>query len=211
MPKLSFARIEENDTIKRQTDNEGSIKVKNTYLTGYMPLLSILLFSLSFSIYGEGQIISFFKWIGLYKGMREIMSAGEIKVSLLVMIALFMFMLLSALKLIAQTIHELALLFFSKDVEGESLKKVRSGSLIFFTGGTLSIFCAFSVWALVIVFFVTAFGYFVFYLYKVSAGLSVMGLVGIILYEVLSWALFLLVVIYSGFRLYQGLLASLPI
>ena len=47
-------------------------------------------------------------------------------------------MVFSALKLIAETIHETAMLFFSKDVEGESYSEARGGNVIYFFGALAS-------------------------------------------------------------------------
>jgi hypothetical protein len=73
---------------------------------------SILLFSLSFAIYGEMQMLKLFGNLGIYQGM-------------LIVLLLLFFMVFAALKLISDTILELSLLFFSKDSEGKALNSVR--------------------------------------------------------------------------------------
>ncbi|MFF2459280.1 hypothetical protein [Peribacillus simplex] len=40
--------------------------MKNTYLLSYLPIISILLFSLSFAIYGEMQMLKLFGNLGIY-------------------------------------------------------------------------------------------------------------------------------------------------
>ena len=64
----------------------------------------------------------------VYNGMREFLSDFEIRVFLLIVSALLFFMVFSALKLIGETIHELAMLFFSKDRDGETIHIARGGS-----------------------------------------------------------------------------------
>ena len=49
-------------------------------------------------------------------------------------------MLFSALKLIGETIHEVGMLFFSKDKVGETISVARGGYVIFFIGAFLSAF-----------------------------------------------------------------------
>lgn len=93
--------------------------MKNTYLTGYFPLISILLFSSAFSIFTVGITTDFLTQAGILKGMLEFFSEQGIRLALFAAFALVYFMILSALKLIADTVLELALLFFAKDPEGE--------------------------------------------------------------------------------------------
>ena len=47
-------------------------------------------------------------------------------------------MVFSALKLIANTVTELALLFFAKDPEGANLRKIRIGSAVYLGASLLS-------------------------------------------------------------------------
>lgn len=86
---------------------------------------SILLFSLSFAIYGEMQMLKLFGNLGIYQGMLEFFSEAGIKLALLIVLLLLFFMVFAALKLISDTILELSLLFFSKDSEGKALNNVR--------------------------------------------------------------------------------------
>ncbi|MFE4809585.1 hypothetical protein ACFQ9Y_00230 [Peribacillus simplex] len=45
--------------------------MKNTYLRSYLPIISILLFSLFFAVYGEMQMLKLFGDLGIYQGMLE--------------------------------------------------------------------------------------------------------------------------------------------
>ncbi len=47
------------------------VTVSNRYITGHFPLISILLYSLSFALYLQGFILGQFVEFGLYDGMRE--------------------------------------------------------------------------------------------------------------------------------------------
>lgn len=86
--------------------------MKNTYFTSYFPLLAILLFSLSLSIRVEMTVIELLKNAGIYEGMKEFFSDGGIQLALIVLLLVLFFMVFAALKLIANTINELSLLFF---------------------------------------------------------------------------------------------------
>lgn len=184
--------------------------MKNPYLYGYLPLFTILLFSLTFGIYMVSQSMSLFQAVGVYAGMREFLSDMELKVFLLILFALCFFMLFSALKLIGETIHELGMLFFSKDQNGETMSIARGGYVIFFIGALLSAVGIQSLPLLVIILSVTVAVYFVYTVYKMSHFMSATGLVGLIFFEILFWTLFCTVIAYILIKLYNGVIASLP-
>ena len=119
--------------------------MKNTYYIGYFPLVSIFLFSLSFAIFAQMKIIKILQWLGLYDGILSVFEEKEVKLTLLIILIMFFIMLFSALKLFAQTVNEVSLLFFSNDREGDVLKNIRPGSVIFFFGGMVSIFSFFNI------------------------------------------------------------------
>ncbi|PPA69999.1 DUF5366 family protein [Jeotgalibacillus proteolyticus] len=185
--------------------------MKNTYLSGYYPLFSILLFSLTFSVYGVGISLELFKGIGIYAGMREFLSDLQLKLFILILLMVLFFMLFAALKLIAETINELALLFFSRDQEGAALQKVRAGSFIYFAGALISVASLKSIIGLIVIFIITSFIYFVYFVIKTSTTLTAAGTLGLILFELIVWSALLSSVIYVIVRLYNGLMASLPI
>ncbi|NLY80396.1 MAG: YufK family protein [Lysinibacillus sp.] len=184
--------------------------MRNPYLYGYLPLFSIMLYSLTFGIYMVGVSVEFFRSIGVYAGMQEFLSDIEISVLLLFVFFLCFFMLFSALKLIGETIHELAMLFFSKDSEGGAVRVARGGYVIFFFGGLLSSVAIQSFTALMIIFIVTIFCSFVYTVYKMSQFMSLTGMVGLIIFEIVFWGIFITAVIYVCLKLYNGILASLP-
>ncbi|KIL42596.1 DUF5366 family protein [Jeotgalibacillus soli] len=185
--------------------------MKNAYLTGYLPLFSIFMFSLSFSVYGVGVLIELFKGIGIYAGMREFLSEFELKIFILILLMIVFFMVFAALKLIAETINEVSLLFFSKDNEGKALQQVRSGSIIYFVGSLVTVASMQSFIGLIIIFFITSFIYFIYFVMKIRETLTTAGTIGVISFEVIVWSVLLSSVFYVLIRLYSGLMASLPI
>lgn len=184
--------------------------MKNPYLYGYLPLFSILLFSLTFGIYTVGIALDFFSSVGIYAGMREFLSDFELKILLLIVISLFYFMVFSALKLIGETIHEIGMLFFSKDKVGETVHAARGGYVVFFFGAIISSFAIQSFIVLAIIFILTVITYFIYNIYKMSHYLSFTGLVGLTTFELLVWTILIIILLYVGLKLYNGILASLP-
>ncbi len=185
--------------------------MKNAYYTGYFPLISILLFSLSSAIYTELIILEFLKKIGLYIGLLEFFSVTGIKLTLLFIIFLLFFMLFSALKLLMDATLQVSLLFFSKEYEGESLKNVRLGSVIYLIGASVSILFTSSIMAIALIFIVTTLIAFIYFIYKASENWSTLGLVGMVFFHVLFWSVFTASIGYSVIKLYNSLLASLPV
>lgn len=188
--------------------------MKNTYFTSYFPLFSIMIFSFALAIYTESLITEWLIHIGLYVGMLEFFSEVGIKLTLLFLLTLFYFMVFSALKLIADTVVELSLLFFSRDEEGNDLKKVRGGSWIFLIASFFALF--FSVVphlqiGIILVFLTAVFIYFVYFVYKVSDSMSIAGVIGTVFFQVSFWSGFLAVTVYALLRLYNSFINSLPI
>ena len=186
--------------------------MKNPYVFGYLPFITIVLFSLSFvHLYDEQSLFELFKVIGVYSGMREFLSDLELKILLLIVFSLVYFMLFAALKLIAETIHELGMLFFSKDLEGKTIAQARGGYVIFFVGAVISAIGFQSIQLLLMLFLANCtFIYFVYVVFKLSSSMSLLGTVGLIMFEIIVWSLFLALVIYSIIKLYNGIIASLP-
>lgn len=184
--------------------------MKNPYLYGYLPLLTIILFSLTFGIYVVRIAIDLFSKIGLYDGMREFLSDMELRVLLLIVFSLCFFMIFSAFKLIGETIHETGMLFFSKDHEGETIHAARGGYVIFFFGSLVSVFGITSFLILIGILACTVLTYFIYTVYKLSTFMSFNGMVGFVVFEIVVWVTFLSCIIYVVFKLYNGLLASLP-
>lgn len=189
---------------------EGIESMKNPYLYGFLPLFTIVLFSFSFGIFAVSESLQLFQAIGVYNGMREFLSDLELRFVLLIVFALIFFMLFSALKLIGETIHELGMLFFSKDKVGETINAARGGYVIFFFGAFASVIGILSITILVAIFLATIFCYFVYNVFKMSQYMSITGVIGLIFFEVLSWFILIALIAYAVVKLYNGILASLP-
>lgn len=190
---------------------KGLFYMKNTYLTGYFPLIAILLFSSSLSISTSLYALKMLSSFGMYDGMLDYFSEKGIRLALFVAFALLYFMVLSALKLIANTVTELSLLFFANDPEGNNLKKLRMGSMIYLGGGILSFVLLQNVIWIVIWFAVVTLAYFVFTVYRIYSTLSLMSLVGFILLELLFWFTFVIGILFIFIKLYNSIMASLPV
>ena len=184
--------------------------MRNPYLFGYLPFVTILLFSLTFGVYTVGVSIELFKEIGLYSGMREFLTDIQFRISLLILYTLLFFMIFSALKLIAETIHETAMLFFSRDIDGKSYSEGRGGNIIYFFGSLISAGGIHSLKLLVAIFLVTTFIYFIYLVYKLSKFMTIISTIGLIIFEITSWSVLISVIIYIVLRLYNGVIASLP-
>ncbi|MFK2826533.1 DUF5366 family protein [Bacillus sp. B190/17] len=185
--------------------------MKNTYLTGYLPLIAILLFSLSLALFTQGLVISLFKQVGLYTDVLELFTETELNLAIIFSLLVLFFFVIAGLKVVANTVNELSLLFFSKDTEGELLKAIRNGSIIFFVGGLISLISFSSLTGILIIFLLTAIGYLIFFVYKTSPSLSMANLIGIITFQIVSWSALGMTLALIGMKVYNGLLASLPL
>jgi Family of unknown function (DUF5366) len=185
--------------------------MKNTYFTSYFPLIAILLYSMSFGIFTEMKLVKKLKDLGIYPGMLEFFSESGIKLALFFLMSLVFFMLLAALKVIAETMIELSFLFFSKDEIGENLKSIRTGSAFYLISGMLSLLTVHDMKGIIGMFLITTFIYFIFFVYKVSASLTGPGLIGLVFFHVMFWSTFTLGVIYLCVKLYNSMIESLPV
>lgn len=185
--------------------------MKNAYLTSHFPLISIILYSLSFALFSSRFAISYMDELGLYSGMVEFFSESGIQLTMLFILWLLFFMLFAAFKLIADTINELSLLFFSKDRDGADLNRVRGGSWIFLLTSIISLVAQVQVTVLMSVFLLACMIYFVYFIYKVSESISVPAVIGLVIFHILFWGVFILAVMFALLRLYNSIIASLPI
>jgi hypothetical protein len=161
-------------------------------------------------MYAVGEALQLFQAIGVYSGMREFLSDFELRVLLLVVFAIIFFMAISALKLVGETIHELGMLFFSKDNEGAAVSKARGGYVILFIGAMCSVFAIQSIYALAGIFVLTIFVYFIYLIYKMSLFMSMGGTIGLLIFELFMWTILFSLLVYVILKLYNGVLASLP-
>lgn len=189
--------------------------MKNPYLFSYLPFFTIMLFSLTFGVYTVGFSLSVFREIGLYNGLLEFLTDTQLRLFLLTIYALFYFMVFSALKLIAATIHETAMLFFYKatptaDSPVHHVTDDRGGKLIYFIGALASAFAIQSIYWLLFVFLTVTFVYFVYSTYMLHHQLPFSAIIGIIFFEFIVWAVLVSAVVYILLRLYNGIAASIP-
>ena len=184
--------------------------MKNPYIFGYLPFVTIVLFSLTFGVYTVGISLDFFKGIGLYGGMREFLTDFQLRGFLLIVYALFFFMIFSALKLIGETIHDTAMLLFSKDVEGKSYSEAKGGNMIYLLGALATAGGIHSIKLMALFFLATTFIYFIYVIYKLSKFMTFFSTIGLIIFEIIMWGSLISLVIYILLKLYNGVLASLP-
>ncbi|WP_349409535.1 DUF5366 family protein [Pseudalkalibacillus sp. SCS-8] len=182
---------------------------KNTYLTGYFPLFSIILFSSSFGFYTEVYLVEQLERLGIYRGMTELFSVIQIQLALWFVCTLLFFMLFAALKLISDTLIELSLYFFSKESEGETLQRVRSGSWIFLIGSLCSIIVVKSSFLLPFIFLLSCFVYFFYFVFKASETLSTAGMFGLIFMHILFWICFFIGVSYAVLKVYKAFMSGI--
>ncbi|MBA2871515.1 hypothetical protein HNQ85_001785 [Anoxybacillus calidus] len=185
--------------------------MKNTYVTGYLPLIAIILYSIAFGIYVEIEIIRLFKKFGLYGGMLEFFSENGIKLTLFFLASLLFFMLFSALKLIADTMIQLSMLFFSKDRHGLVLNEIRFGSVFYVLSGMLSLLFVNYIVVVAALFLVTTLVYFIYFVYKTYSTLTPAGLIGMVFFHIAFWFAFMLTIVYVCIKLYNSFLESLPL
>lgn len=197
--------------MKEDEEKRGKNLMKNPYLYGYLPLISVILFSLTFGVFAVTESMKLFKVIGVYSGMSQFMSDLEIRILLLIVFMLCFFMLFSALKLVGETIHEIGMLFFAKELQAETYSNAKSASTIVFFGAIASAFGMNSIMTLAFIFAATMLIYFMFVAYKMSDAMSTTGLIGLIVFEVMIWAVSLVSIGYVIMRLYNTILSSLPI
>lgn len=184
--------------------------MKNPYLFGYLPFITILLFSMTFGIFAVNESMTLFKSIGVYSGMREFLSEFELRIFLFIGFALVFFMVFSALKLIGETIHEVGMLLFSKDKEGTTMNKARSGYFVLFFGALASAAGISSIYIIGGIFLVTIIVYFIFVMVKLSDFMTMGSLLGLLIFEFIVWITLLLGIAYAVLKLYNSFLSSLP-
>ncbi|WP_216830767.1 DUF5366 family protein [Alkalihalobacterium elongatum] len=185
--------------------------MKNKYITSHFPLFSILIYSTSIALFTEGFIVNQLEILGIYDGMMQFFSESGIKITLLFLLLLFFFMVFSALKLIADTVVQLSLLFFSQDEKGDELNKIRSGTWIYLISSLIALIFFHSIVVIIIVFVTATFFYFVFFLYKLSHSLTPLHMFGLIMFHLLFWFTFIISVAYATLKLYNSFIASLPL
>lgn len=181
--------------------------MKNTYLAGYIPLATIILFSLAFSVNVQNLTLEVMKDIGLYAGLLEFLSEVELKFAVLSVFFVAFFMIFCALKIVSETVHEMGLLFFSDETEGSSLLKVKGTGIVYLLASLLALFVTFSFWAVLGIFVLSTVVYFFLFIYRMSDSFSVTGILGFIFFEVIVWACIIAGIGYVVLKLYTSIIA----
>jgi hypothetical protein len=182
---------------------------KNVYMTGYLPLFSIILFSSGFAINLERAVISKLKYFGVYQGMLELFADHVIHLSVGFCLFLLFFMGFAALKLLSDTLTHLSLFFFSKDTEGVLLRQGKSGGWFFFAGGMLGIVLNRSLLLILVTFAVSSIVYFFYWLLKVVSDMSTAGIIGMVFLHLFFWSGFGVLVVYTVLRLYNAFVVAI--
>jgi len=65
--------------------------MKNPYIFGYLPFVTIVLFSLTFGVFTVSLSVDLFREIGLYSGMREFLTDLQLRLFLLIIYMLLFF------------------------------------------------------------------------------------------------------------------------
>ncbi|WP_017756280.1 DUF5366 family protein [Calidifontibacillus oryziterrae] len=185
--------------------------IKNTYFTSYFPLISIIFFSMSFAINVQIRVVDFLRDFGIYEGMLEFFTDGGIKLTIFFLLVLIFFMVIAALKLIADTMVQLSLLFFSKDAEGYTLNKIRVGSWIYLLASVVAMVTFKVIIVPLALFLLASLIYFIFFIYRVSDHLSVVNQIGLVCFHLFFWSGFLFTVAFAVLKLYNSFVKSLPI
>ncbi|GAF22323.1 MULTISPECIES: DUF5366 family protein [Shouchella] len=183
----------------------------NRYLTGHLPLISIFFFSLSFALYGQRFALDWLERNGILTGMADILSINEVRIGLIIVLLLVFFMIFAALKLIADTVTSLALLFFSKQEDDDLWTKTQGGQWIYFAGSIAALVLNPFVIVLLLLFVASSFAYILFIVYRIAESLTIPGLIGFIFLQLFFWSTFLFTIIFVLFRLYNTFIASLPL
>ncbi|WP_368731119.1 DUF5366 family protein [Pseudomonas sp. 2995-1] len=69
----------------------------------------------------------------------------------------------------------------------------------------------FNLYILAGLFFLSCFIYFIYFIFKLGDSLTFMSLVGMIFFHLFFWFSFILAILYALLKLYNSLIASLPI
>ena len=160
---------------------------RNVYLLGYIPFISVLLFAMAFSLYFYHFVKEKIIYLGLYEGLSAYISATHLNVALFVCILIVVMMVLALLKLFAEFLLRLSLLFFSKDSTGLFFIHSQTGAIFYLFGGVFSIFLSAWLAPILVLFVLSTLCFFVYILYKLGDSVSISGIIGIIFFQVFVW------------------------
>jgi len=184
--------------------------LKNIYYTSFFGLFSIMFFGISFTLFFFQLAINFISTSGMLEPLKGVMPEKDIRILLFIGILFVLFSLLSALKVLGQTIWEMGLLFFSKDEEGKALLDTKKISYLFIIGGLISVPLNSSILLSVSVLGATFIAYLIYFLIKQSKSFSVVGMFGFVLFQVIVWGSIGSGIAYIYFTLASTYLKNMP-
>ncbi|GGG24684.1 hypothetical protein GCM10007425_19070 [Lysinibacillus alkalisoli] len=184
--------------------------MKNPYFFGFLPLVTILFFSMSFGIFAVNESLLLFKKIGIYAAMREFLTDFELRTFLFICFIVLFFMLFAAIKLIGETVHAIGMLFFAKFTEEQPFIDTRSSYVVLFIGACVSFIGMNHLFLLLSVSAITIIAYFIVVMARLTTNLSFFNVLLLLLFEFVIYTVIILGIAYAVVKLYNTLLASLP-
>lgn len=184
--------------------------MKNPYLFGFLPLITILLFSMTFGLFAVNESLLLFKKIGVYAAMSEFLSDAELRVFLFICFGVIFFMVFSAIKLLGETIHTIGMLFFAKIKEDNPPQESKALYSILLLGACLSVIGVQSLTMLIAIAVGTIIIYFIASMVRLTEYLGFSSVIGLLIFEFAMWTVLVVTLAYVIVKLYNSLLASLP-
>lgn len=160
---------------------------ENVYRFSFIPFLTILFFSIAFSMAVHAKLTTLLKSWGMYEGLSHFFTASFFNGSAWFVLFIFVFMALSSFNLIGEMLLKVSLYFFMNDKNGTLLKEVVAVHWFILSLSFIAVFFFASVKAVFGIYVGTYFSAFVYILVKISDHVSTSSLVGIVFFQLLSW------------------------
>lgn len=182
---------------------------KNIYYLSYLPLLIIVIYSISFGQYFQAKIMVYLSHSGMMEQLLAVFSQLQIRIGIFVILVFLFFMVFATLKLIANTLLQTSLLFFSKDSSGRGIFISKIGSIVYVISAILSLIFSQSIWALVLLFVIASFVYFLFYMYQIRDEMSWVGMFGIVLFQFTFWLMIIGFVAFASLNIIHNFVTKI--
>jgi hypothetical protein len=147
---------------------------------------------------------------GILEPLKGVMPENDIRILLFLCILFVIFSVLSALKVLGQTVWEMGLLFFSKDEEGKDLIISKKISYLFMVGGLLSILLNSSIMLSISVVCASVIGYLIYFLFRQSKSFSAIGMLGFVIFQVVVWGSIVSGIAFIYFTLLSTYVKNMP-
>ncbi|WP_088071310.1 DUF5366 family protein [Gottfriedia luciferensis] len=184
--------------------------MKNIYYTSFYAFLTIILFTVAITLNIFQLAINFLSVSGILQPLTDMIPEKEIRILTFLGIAFLFYLVLSGLKLISDMIWQFALLFFSKDKEGVDYLATKKYSFVFLIGGLIAVFLNSSLLYIAIIFLLTVIAFLILFLIKQSANYTLLGLIGVIMFQLIIWGLIGSGLVYAFFTLFAKFKTSMP-